>query len=109
MENKIENRDKLTKRDYLLSASIIMAGIIFAFAWLYGPGGEVNNNSSKKDISQVNEKLLNQSTKSVLEEKVLPTEGVVLPVVWGDLGQKLISVGAIDGDKFKTLYQGRGE
>ena len=45
---------------------------------------------------------------SALEEKVLPSEGVVLPIIWGDLGPKLVSVGAIDADKFKAIYEKRG-
>ena len=39
---------------------------------------------------------------------MLPAEGVVLPVRWGDLGVKLISVGVIDRQKFELLYAGRG-
>jgi len=49
----------------------------------------------------------NQNNLS-LEEAVLPAEGVVLPVRWGDLGVKLISVGVIDRQKFELLYAGRG-
>jgi len=43
-----------------------------------------------------------------LEEKVLPSKGIILPVSWGDLGAKLVSVGAIDADKFKAIYEQRG-
>ena len=35
-------------------------------------------------------------------------DGVELPVVWGDLGAKLVSVGAIDAEKFTALYASRG-
>ncbi|MBI2628051.1 MAG: hypothetical protein HYW71_01280 [Candidatus Niyogibacteria bacterium] len=43
-----------------------------------------------------------------LEEAVLPSEGVVLPVRWGDLGRKLVSAGVIDQQKFESLYADRG-
>jgi len=34
---------------------------------------------------------------------------VILPVSWGDLGAKLVSVGVIDGTKFQALYDERGQ
>jgi len=50
-----------------------------------------------------------QRELSRLEEKVLPEKGVTLPVVWGDLGKKLMESGAIDGERFKALYNDRGQ
>ena len=47
------------------------------------------------------------ANKSDLEEKVLPSEGIVLPVRWGDLGVKMTSVGVIDRNKLETLYAER--
>lgn len=40
--------------------------------------------------------------------KVIPEEGVVLPVKWGDLGNQMIIVGVIDKTKLKKLYASRG-
>lgn len=42
------------------------------------------------------------------ENQVLPSEGVALPVRWGDLGKKLVEAGAIDAEKFESLYTSRG-
>ena len=42
--------------------------------------------------------------RSVDTGAVAPEEGVVLPIVWGDLGRQLVKVGAIDKKKFTTLY-----
>jgi len=42
------------------------------------------------------------------DEEVLPSAGVELPVVWGDLGAQLIAVGAIDEEKWRGLYRSRG-
>ena len=43
------------------------------------------------------------------ETNIQSSDGVVLPVVWGDLGAKLVSVGAIDPDKFRAIYEQRNE
>ncbi len=45
---------------------------------------------------------------AALEEKVLPAQGVTLPVQWGDLGAQMISAGIIDEQKFTELYASRG-
>ena len=42
------------------------------------------------------------------EKAVLPPEGVVLPVKWGDLGAQMIKVGVIDVDKFEDVYKNQG-
>src|SRR3989338_6246297 len=43
-----------------------------------------------------------------LEDAVLPPAGIVLPVVWGDIGAKMISAGVVDGEKFEQIYANRG-
>lgn len=40
-----------------------------------------------------------------LPDEVLPTEGFTLPVSWGDIGPKLISLGVIDANKFGQAVQ----
>ena len=42
------------------------------------------------------------------EKEVLPAEGVILPVRWGDLGSQLIKTGVINVDKFESIYEDRG-
>ena len=39
-----------------------------------------------------------------LVEQVAPFSGTTIPVRWGDMGQKLVEVGAIDMDKILSLY-----
>lgn len=41
-------------------------------------------------------------------ELVLPRGGIKLPVVWGDLGKKLVETGVIDQTKLAALYADRG-
>jgi hypothetical protein len=111
MENETQNKiteDSLEtqpiKKDHTLAASILISAIIIAGAWVYTTGLRVSNSQQKGTV-------LSDSSKvpvSELEEKVLPSEGVFLPATWGDLGSKLVSVGAIDADKFKAMYEQRG-
>ena len=98
MENKLEKM-------LSLPVSIIIAALILAAAWLYNERLGPVVYSSKTNLTSSQQTI--QKTK--LEEKVLPTGGVELPVTWGDLGKKLVSSGAIDGEKFKALYEQRGQ
>lgn len=45
---------------------------------------------------------------SPLEEVVVPSAGVTLPAVWGDIGATLVKTGVIDKDKMVALYKDRG-
>ncbi len=45
---------------------------------------------------------------SDITERVLPSDGVTLPVVWGDLGAQMIASGVIDQAKFTSVYASRG-
>ncbi len=42
------------------------------------------------------------------ERAVVPAEGVVLPVRWGNLGAQMIKVGVVDADKFEDVYKNQG-
>jgi len=46
----------------------------------------------------------NDAEYAALQEKVMPSGGVELPVVWGDLGKRLVESGSIDREKFVALY-----
>ena len=93
-----------TKKDRLLPASILVSVIILAGAWIYTTGlkagdqvGGADNGAQGADNLTAN-----------LEEKVLPAEGLVLPVRWGDLGAKMAEAGVIDAEQFEALYASRG-
>jgi len=90
------------KKDYMLPASILISAVIIAGAWVYTTGLKNTPQDLTASISS------QKARASELEEKVLPSAGVVLPATWGDLGAKLVSVGAIDADKFKAIYEQRG-
>lgn len=110
VSNGVENEEKnlesdtsvqLVANDNYLGACIVAAAFIIAGAWIYTSGPRAAYISSSKDTVQKPE-------KSEFEEKVLPTDGAVLPISWGDLGAKMVSVGVIDAQKFEQLYAGRG-
>ena len=82
-----------------VTAAIILL-LILGYGWMFGaPSGEksaVINNGPAGEIFGLN-------------GEVLPQDGVVLPVKWGDLGSKLVAAGVIDGKKFDEIYESRGE
>ena len=101
MENEIIK--KSNGFEIPIPIAIIIAGAMLSAAWMYNSKLKVESVSQRANIAEV------KVQKSPLEEKVLPSQGVELPVVWGDLGVKLVKAGVIDGEKFKALYEGRGE
>ena len=97
-EEKIEieeiNSEK-TGQNYALPASILISGIIVVGALIYTSPGY------KKQAAG------NENSADAFNEKVLSSEGVILPVAWGDLGAKLVNSGVIDADKMSAMYEQR--
>lgn len=85
---------------YAIPIAIVIAGVMVAGAFVYNAG----NRSLETDATSEN----GTRQASVAEEAVLPSDGVILPVIWSNLGSKLVSTGAIDADKFKAIYEARG-
>ncbi|MBI4088986.1 hypothetical protein HY415_02730 [Candidatus Kaiserbacteria bacterium] len=83
-------------REYAAPLSIVAAGALIAMTMYYGP--------SSRSVGTAAE----TNAQTQLQESVLPSSGVTLPVTWGDLGAKLVEVGVIDRDKMIALYEGRG-
>lgn len=61
-------------------------------------------NNSQQDLSLKREAV----DINVLRSKVFPANGVEIPIVWGDLGKRLIESGVIDANKLEELYARRG-
>ena len=107
MKNETENQTaenspqiEKAKNNYLIPTSIFLSILMIAGAWVYSTG----YNASQKKTVAVN---LSDS-ELTLEEKVLPSNGVVLPVKWEGLGKQLVESGAIDAKKFEMIYESRG-
>ncbi len=88
-------------REYGTPISIIIAGIIIASAMPGSRWGGISNPLAQNSGSD-------GAGRSAIEEAVLPAQGVKLPVVWGDMGARLVEAGAIDPVAFKQIYQSRG-
>jgi len=89
--------------DYLQAVGIAFA-IVLAFVYFSEERTNPKSLSSQND-SGVTQK---QYDVSALTETVVPSGGITIPVVWGDLGVQMIEEGVIDKDKFETLYAQRG-
>jgi hypothetical protein len=61
------------------------------------PNRGITPNDSPTNDSQVNQ--------NNLQSAVIPQDGVRLPIVWGDLGQRMVADGVIDKSKFTKLFQ----
>lgn len=65
-------------------------------------------NSIIKLISNTKSTAAPQSTPTVdvndLQSKVLPAEGIELPITWGDFGKRMIADGVIDEAKFRQFF-----
>lgn len=88
-----------------LGASILVSSLILSGSIIYTNKSSTSN--SKQTTSS--EGLDLGRPVSALEGVVLPGAGVILPVTWGNLGSKLVSVGVIDGERFRALYKERGQ
>lgn len=112
MENdtRIENQiteasaSEKTKKNGVIPASIFISVVVVGGAWIYATGLKTLEVPQKKMISAEAQK----PQASMLEEKISPSKGVVLPVRWGNLGVKMTSAGVIDAKKFEQLYSNRG-
>lgn len=86
------------KFNQLLLASITLAGILIGGALIYGAGlKSLEPRNRANDLSGLS-----------IEEEVIPSSGVELPVKWENLGKQLVDTGVIDSRKFEEIYAGRG-
>ena len=91
------------KKNHILPASIIISAIIIAGAWVYTAGLKAETNAGQAQTSAED-----AETTIISEAKVLPKNGITLPVRWDDLGKQMVETGVIDKDKFESLYAQRG-
>ncbi|MBI2474359.1 MAG: hypothetical protein HYV68_01540 [Candidatus Taylorbacteria bacterium] len=89
-----------------LPVAIVIAGVLIAGAVFVN--GRVNVLKSEEVLRNSNEVEQLAASATAEEELVVPRSGVELPAVWGDLGKKLVSVGAIDQKRFEELYKSQG-
>lgn len=95
---------KIKLNDKTIQSSILIAAILVSSSLGYTVGVRTATRQKSNTISTVAKNPISE-----LEQKVLPASGVTLPVVWGNLGTKLVSSGVLDADKFKAIYEQRGQ
>lgn len=92
------------KNAFVIGLSIILSGSFILGAWAYVRYPQFLGEARSLQASAG----LGAEAGTSLESAVIPAEGYVLPIVWGDLGKRLIESGAIDEVKFKRVYTTRG-
>lgn len=111
MEHEHHNRERtehhsakqVQKNSVVIGLSAILSGLFILGAWVYVQYPQLfgSDNGRQANIDQV-------GGEGELEATVIPKEGIVLPIVWGDLGKRMIAAGVIDEVQFKQLYANRG-
>ncbi|MEK7608340.1 MAG: hypothetical protein AAB495_02075 [Patescibacteria group bacterium] len=85
------------------SAMISFAILVFAGTLVYtGKGKPIASQNASAPGSVAG------GYSDPLEEAVIPSGGVYIPVRWGDAGKKLVESGVLDRGKFDSLYADRG-
>ena len=107
-DNKIAPRHP-KESPYVVSIIVTIAGAIILSSLI--TSGEDSSAPAVISVLRKSQSSLGVSNSTVVisDENVLPPDGVVLPVVWGDLGQRLVESGTIDREKFISLYEKRGQ
>lgn len=80
------------KNDFGIMVSIVAAALILAAAWIY----------TQKPVAPT------ANVWAPVQSDIGGGSETILPVRWGDLGLKMISVGVVDSAKFESLYSSRG-
>lgn len=97
------------KRPWLLPASIVFASLVIAGAWIYTAQLKVAPQSKTLGLNAAVTSESPAANDVVIDqEQVIPSQGVELPIVWGDIGKKLTDAGVIDLQKFESVYAQRG-
>ena len=94
---------KVSRYRKKMSLRMILALLILVFVVV-----EILNISVEIDPRYSLSKRLEARGSLQLQEKVLPKDGVILPIEWRGFGEKMIKIGVIDSEKFEGLYVSRG-
>lgn len=107
MENQIlETKEKNSISSWQVTLNVILFMILIFLISVYFI--ENKNKPNKQAFIKGNQATVGEPEEISLINDVLPKEGVILPVKWGNLGKKMIEAGVIDASKFEALYAQRG-
>jgi len=103
--HQTHSRNSHEKNDSLsASIAVVIAAIVIFGLWMYTQDGQDSRNTITGNQNVLGRQ---HNSLSADEEAIIPSNGVILPVSWGNLGARLIKSGVIDGEKFMTLYEER--
>jgi hypothetical protein len=90
--------------------SIIIASALLSAALLIFSGVELYIARTAPNSASMQKKsaLASDKTATALQEKVIPSSGVALPITWGNLGEQMVQAGVINEAAFTALYANRG-
>ena len=109
-----KSKDEMTSEEKMSDASSSRNGPEMKWIWialglisvfLFSQFFEVNI-SLRAQGENTEQTVLGDSAS--LSEAVIPSDGVVLPVEWGNLGRQMVDSGVIDADAFEAIYAQRG-
>ncbi len=102
-----DNNNAVLIGSSVIAVGLILSTVIYVLAAksiaASGNGGANAAVQSGNPIANPQNQALN-----TLQEEVIPSGGVVLPVTWGSLGKQMVDTGVIDETQFKALYAQRG-
>lgn len=87
----------------VLGLSVVLSGLFILGAWAYVRTPQLFGRTDDRSTAA-----RDAADSGALEAAVIPAEGYVLPIVWGDLGKRMIAAGVIDEVKFRQVYATRG-
>ena len=110
MEEEVKNNNSISGWQVVLNAFLFFGAIFLLFFIFLNQKGLDKNNQfiQKNNQNKISASVENDLDEINLLNEILPQEGVVLPVKWGDLGKRMIEAGVIDAQKFEALYANRG-
>lgn len=98
-ETPVFGETKSSSKNNLPAISILLSAIILAGALIYISPAKKTAAVQSSISSEPSDVVLAQ-----LEQKITPSEGVILPVKWNDVGKQLVKLGVIDSKQFERLY-----
>ncbi len=98
---KSKSDDRILWASGIMAIGLMLSTAIYAFV-MKSPAEKGGTGGSSVAVQSPT------SSLAALQEEVTPSEGVTLPVVWGDLGQQLSSAGVINDAQFRALYADQG-
>lgn len=99
MENE-KQKTIFFKKEYILPLTIIVSTLILSGTLYMSNKTNQSNGNSVANNQQKVERIVD-------EESIIPSAGVELPIIWGDLGSQMIEKGVIDAAYFESLYTQR--